>query len=169
MDSWVPAPLCPSEATKQKPPVWLSPLLRGFRNSEINLRSNSHPLSVSEKQSTIWKGQSAWQAKRAKGKWRWSFSKQIIECLPLCMEGKKSLHVKAVRSLEQEGDWMHKALACTEALMPLIQSCVTGSSWELWFLLILPLIHSRCYRLLCTLLCPLAPQSPARPLSCVAF
>lgn len=40
------------------------------------------------------------------------------------MEGKKSLHVKAVHSLEQEGDWMHKALACTEALMPLIQSCV---------------------------------------------
>lgn len=40
------------------------------------------------------------------------------------MEGKKSLHVKAVHSLEQEGDWMHKALACTEALMPLIQSRV---------------------------------------------
>lgn len=100
MDSWVPSLVCPSEATKQKLPVWLSFLLIGFWNREI-ISSLIHVLSLSQEDNIKIEqlpqnpqfGNDNVSKKQIelKENGQGSFAKHIANSLLLCMEGKKLL------------------------------------------------------------------------------
>lgn len=135
-----------SETAKWKSPVRLSFLFIGFWNREI-ISSVIHILSLSQQdntkieylQQTPQFGNDNVSEKQIEltANGENSFSKQIANCLPPCMEGKKSLRVKATSHLEQGTGHIRRSTP-TEAQMPLIQSCVYRNFMKTVILAYLP-------------------------------